>query len=88
MISIARAMLVGRSRWSRADNYIIVSYYVEAEESSVILVPPLWFERSYRMPEFDDNSTAVADILHAFAVFEREEEHLLDAELRLNVYAS
>jgi len=26
--------------------------------------------------------------LHAFAVFEREEEHVLDAELRLNVYAS
>ena len=54
----------------------------------MILVPPLWFERSNRMAEFDDNSTAVADILHAFAVFEREEEHLLDAELRLNVYAS
>ena len=88
MISIARAMLVGRSRWSRADNYIIVDYDEEAEESRVILVPPLWFERSNRMAEFDDNSTAVADILHAFAVFEREEEHLLDAELRLNVYAS
>ena len=54
----------------------------------MILVPPLWFERSYRMPEFDDKSTAVADILHAFAVFEREEEHLLDTELRLNVFAS
>ena len=54
----------------------------------MILVPPLWFERSFLMPEFDDNSTAVADILHAFAVFEREEEHVLDAELRLNVYAS
>ncbi len=61
---------------------------MKAEESRVILLPPLWFERSYLMPEFDDNSTAVADILHAFAVFEREEEHLVDAEMRLNVYAS